>query len=80
MANLEIIKYLAFNNPTRLAEFLDDIYCIGWCHGAYEQRHINDNNTLAFDLEFVENQWLNQEADEDFFLDNELNEWLKKEN
>lgn len=29
MTNLEIIKYLSHNNPTRLAELLDDIYWDG---------------------------------------------------
>ena len=35
MTNLEIIKYLATNNHTRLAELLDDIYCSAWNCGSY---------------------------------------------
>lgn len=77
MTNLDIIKYLAHNNPDRLAEFLDDIYCIGWNCGAYEQRHIDDNDTSAVDIDFVESKWLDQKAGEDFFLDDELKEWSK---
>lgn len=75
MTNLDIIKYLAHNNPDRLAEFLDDIYCIGWNCGAYEQRHIDDDDTSAVDIDFVESKWLDQKAGEDFFLDDELKEW-----
>jgi hypothetical protein len=37
MTNLEIIKYLATNNPTRLAELLEDIYCTAWNDGANDK-------------------------------------------
>lgn len=77
MTNLDIIKHLTLNNPTRLAEFLDDIYCVGWNHGAYEQSHIDDEGSCTIDLEFIENKWLDQEADKDFFLADELEEWSK---
>lgn len=33
MTNLEIIKYLATNNPTRLAGLLDDLYCDAYSDG-----------------------------------------------
>jgi hypothetical protein len=37
MTNLEIIKYLATNNPTRLAELLKDIYFSGFTSGIWEK-------------------------------------------
>lgn len=84
MTNLEIIKYLATNNPTRLAELLDDIYCLGWNCGAYAQRHIDDDKFSVLEMEFSESKWLHQEATEqDLFLDCELREWsraIAKEN
>ena len=33
MTNLDIIKYLANNNPSRLVEFLDDIYDVAYTDG-----------------------------------------------
>lgn len=72
MTNLEIIKYLATNNPTRLAELLDDIYCSAWncgsCAGStgkiMEECEIDDFG-----------EWINQEANTNFFFDCELEEW-----
>ena len=74
MTNLEIIKYLASNNSTRLAELLDDIYCNAWncgsCAGStgkiMEECEIDDFG-----------EWINQEANTDFFFENELEEWSK---
>jgi hypothetical protein len=78
MTNLDIIKYLAANNPTRLAEFLDDIYCVAWNNGAYAQFHIDDVDVLSDELEFTESNWLNQVASANgFFLEAELEEWRK---
>ena len=74
MTNLDIIKYLATNNPTRLAELLDDIYCCAWncgsCAGStgkiMEECEIDDFG-----------EWINQEANTNFFFDRELEEWSK---
>lgn len=77
MTNLEIIKYLANNNPTRLAEFLDDVYCLAWNCGAYAQRNIDEDKYSSLEMEFSEEKWLEQEANTDFFFDNELEEWSK---
>ena len=77
MTNLEIIKYLALNNPDRLAEFLDDIYCLAWNCGAYAQRNIDKNKYSPMEMEFSEEKWLEQEANTDFFFDCDLEEWSK---
>lgn len=74
MTNLEIIKYLSTNNPTRLAELLDDIYCNAWncgsCAGStgkiMEECEIDDFG-----------DWINQEVNTNFFFDDELAEWSK---
>lgn len=72
MTNLEIIKYLATNNPTRLAELLDDIYCNAWNCGAYATNTSGRISQCEID-DFGE--WINKEANTDFFFDNELEEW-----
>lgn len=83
MTNLEIIKYLATNNPTRLAEFLDDIWCCAWNSGSSVQYLTLKGDTakvekrLDSELEFSESGWLNQEAEEYFFYGHELEEWSK---
>lgn len=77
MTNLEIIKYLATNNPTRLAELLDDIYCSAWNCGAYAQRNIEENKISELEMEFSDSKWLEQEANTNFFFDCELEEWTK---
>lgn len=77
MTNLDIIKYLALNNPTRLAELLDDIYCCAWNCGSYARSSGEGKILEECEMEFAESEWLNQEADEDFFLDCELKEWTK---
>ena len=75
MTNLEIIKYLAPNNPVRLAELLDDIYCNAWncgsCAGStgkiMEECEIDDFN-----------EWLNEDATKrGYYYDHELEEWSK---
>lgn len=77
MTNLEIIKYLVTNNPTRLAVLLDDIYCFAWNCGAYAQHFIDEDKISPLEMEFSESEWLAQEANTDFFLDDELEEWSK---
>lgn len=84
MTNLEIIKYLATNNPARLSEFLDDVWCIAWNRGASVQHllHIGDElgaeKVIDSDVEFSESKWLEKEANTDFFLDRELEQWSKE--
>lgn len=79
MTNLEIIKYLIANNPTRFAELLDDIYCRAWNCGSYAAS--NDKNKFLEECEIDNfNKWLNQNASESgFYFDNELEEWSDKE-
>ena len=77
MTNLEIIKYLATNNPTRLAELLDDLYCNAWNCGNYAQVHIAEEKFSPYEMEFSESKWLEQEANTDFFFDEELEKWSK---
>lgn len=77
MTNLDIIKYLANNNPARLAELLDDIYCCAWNCGAYAQRNIDEDKCSDSEMEFSENKWLEQEVNTDFFFDGELKVWSK---
>jgi hypothetical protein len=74
MTNLEIIKYLAHYNRARLAELLDDIYCSAWncgsCAGStgkiMEECEIDDFG-----------EWINQEANTNFFFERELEEWSR---
>lgn len=76
MTNLEIIKYLALNDPTRIAELLDDIYCNAWNCGSYAGS--SEGKILEeCEMEFTESEWLDQEANTDFFFDHELEEWSK---
>ena len=83
MTNLDIIKYLALNNPTRLAELLDDIYCRAWNCGSSVQYYLcigeasRAEKIIDSELEFSESGWLNQEAEEYFFYGHELEEWSK---
>ena len=75
MTNLDIIKHLANNNPSRFAEFLDDIYCCAWNCGNYA--------TINHGKKFSENEiddfhiWLYEEVNTNFFFDHELEEWSK---
>lgn len=73
MTNLEIIKYLATNNPTRLAELLDDIYCNAWNCGscaASTGKVMEDCEIDDFD------EWLHEDADKrGYYYDYELEQW-----
>lgn len=74
MTNLEIIKYLAINNPTRLAELLDDLYCNAWNCGSC----VGSTGKIMEECEIDDfGEWINQEANTNFFFDNELEEWSK---
>lgn len=75
MTNLDIIKYLALNNPSRLAEFLDDLWCTAWHCGNYAA--INHGKKFSGSEIDDFNEWINQEANTNFFFDYELEEWLK---
>ena len=76
MTNLEVIKYLAANNPTRLAELLDDIYCSAWNCGSYASS--NGEGKILEECEIDDfGEWINQEANTNFFFENELEEWTK---
>lgn len=77
MTNLDIIKYLASNNPTRLAELLDDIYCIAWNNGSYAGS--NGEGKILEECEIDDfNEWINQDASKSgFYFDEELEEWSK---
>lgn len=76
MTNLEIIKYLATNNSTRLAELLDDVWCCAWNFGANTQR--TGEYDEESDIEFSDSKWLEQEATASvFFGASELEEWSK---
>ena len=74
MTNLDIIKYLAYEKPSRLAELLDDIYCTAWNHGSYAAVSKNPFSENEID-DF--NEWIRQEANTNFFYDHELKEWYK---
>jgi len=74
MTNLEIIKYLATNNPSRLAELLDDIYCNAWNCGSC----VGSTGKIMEECEIDDfGEWINQEANTNFFFDHELEEWSK---
>ena len=77
MNNLDIIKYLANNNPSRLAEFLDDIYCNAWNCGSFAGSSGEGKMLEECEMEFSESKWLEQEVNTDFFFDSELEEWSK---
>lgn len=71
MTNLEVIKYLAANNPARLAELLEDIYCTAWNDGANDK--FGDESSIPnFD------RWIYEDAAKSGFHYNyELEEWSK---
>lgn len=73
MTNLEIIKYLTLNNPSRLAEFLNDIYWAGRLyHHAYA---MGQSPTKEFD-DFE--KWLNDDAKKSsVWYKDEFKEWSK---
>ena len=71
MTNLEIIKYLAHNNPARLAEFLEDIYCCAWNDGAND-RFGDESSIPNFE------KWLYEDgAKSGMHYDYELKGWSK---
>jgi hypothetical protein len=73
MTNLEIIKYLATNNPTRLAELLDDICWFARSHDKFLA--MGERSTKEID-DFEE--WLNEDASKrNYYYDDELEEWSK---
>lgn len=69
MTNLEIIKYLATNNPTRLAELFDDIY-----NDAYIEGYHDDWDAKP---DFV--KWLSDDSSKLslYYNKDELEEWSK---
>lgn len=71
MTNLEVIKYLATNNPARLAELLEDIYCTAWNDGANDK--FGDESAIPnFD------KWIYEDAAKSgFHYHYELEEWSK---
>ena len=71
MTNLEIIKYLAANNPVRLAELLEDIYCQAWNDGANDK--FGDESSIL-SLE----KWLYEDAGKcGMYYYHELEKWNK---
>ena len=74
MTNLQIIKYLALNNPDRLAELFEDIYCSAWNDGA---NFTNDNYHPTFDTNGMR-EWLYDDASKlGLYFEGELKEWSK---
>ena len=75
MTNLDIIKYLATNNPARLAELLDDIYCNAWNCGSCAASTGKVMEECEID-DFAE--WLHEDADKrGYYYDYELEQWSK---
>ena len=70
MTNLEIIKYLANNNPDRLGALLEDIHCCAWHDGVMDK--LGDESTLPLMTE-----WIYEDASTIHYLykDSELEEW-----
>ena len=75
MTNLEIIKYLAYENPSRLAELLDDIYCNAWNCGSCAA----STGKIMEECEIDNfNEWLYEDASKrGYYYDDELKEWYK---
>ena len=75
MTNLEIIKYLAYENPARLAELLDDIYCNAWNCGSCAA----STGKIMEECEIDDfNEWLYEDASKrGYYYDDELKEWYK---
>ena len=69
MTNLEIIKYLAYENPIRLAELLEDIYCQAWNDSANDK--FGDESSIpSFD------KWLYEDAGKcGMYYYHELEKW-----
>lgn len=77
MTNLEIIKYLAYENPKRLAELLDDIYCIAWNCGSYASS--NGEGKLLEECEIDDfNEWLHEDPSKcGMYYDHELESGIR---
>ena len=75
MTNLDIIKYLAYENPSRLAELLDDIYCNAWNCGSCAA----STGKIVEECEIDNfNEWLYEDASKrGYYYDDELKEWHK---
>lgn len=72
MTNLEIIRYLALNNPERLGELLEDIYCLAWNDGA---NAYSENYPQTIDLGEM-HEWLYDDASKlGLYFEDELKEW-----
>ena len=69
MTNLEVIKYLAINSPTRLAELLEDIYCLAWNDGAND-RFGDESSIPSFD------KWVYEDPSKcGMYYEEELEKW-----
>lgn len=76
MTNLDIIKHLATNDTARLAELLDDIYCLAWNNGSYAHETNCEKFSSTEITDF--NEWLKQDAAQsDIYCNYELAEWAK---
>ena len=75
MTNLDIIKYLANNNPARLAELLDDLYCNAWNCGSC----VGSGGKVMKECEIDDfTDWLHEDATASgYYYDEELAEWRK---
>lgn len=75
MTNLDIIKHLALNNPTRLAELLDDLWCTAWNCGSYAASNKGEKFLEECEIDDFD-EWINQDASKSgFYYDEELEEW-----
>lgn len=75
MTNLDVIKYLSVNNPSRLADLLDEIYCIAWNNGSYASSNGEGKILEECEIDDFE-EWIKQDAAESgFFLDREIEDW-----
>ena len=72
MTNLDVIKYLAYENPKRLGQLLEDIHCYAWMDGSNDK--FGDESTLPLMTE-----WIYEDASTRYNLykDEELAEWVK---
>lgn len=68
MTNLDIIKYLAYENPKRLAQLLNDIYDVAYTDG------YNDDIDAWPNFE----KWISEDASKcKLYSDEELAEWVR---
>lgn len=74
MTNLDVIKHLALNDPTRLAELLGDIY---WDGRNYTT--ISRMGRLPKSWGYDEfKKWLKKDAKCSLWYEDELKEWSEK--